>query len=186
MFTSLKNHFLIAMPSLIDPYFFRSVTYLFQHTEQGATGLIINQPLLPLRLGDVLEQIEIKTDYPEIANRLVFNGGPVQKDRGFILHSSEMTWNSTVKISPQISLTTSLDVLEAIAKNAGPAQWLVALGFANWHEGQLEKEMAENSWLYGPTHVDILFLMSIEKRWKAAATLMGVDVNRLSNDVGHA
>ncbi len=186
MFTSLKNQFLIAMPSLLDPYFFRSVTYLCEHTKDGAMGIIINQPLLNCRLGDVLEQIGIRTDYPEVANRLVFNGGPVQHDRGFILHKSEKNWASTLAISDSISLTTSTDILHAIAENEGPAHSLIALGYANWDSGQLEHEMAENSWLYGPANYDILFHMALEHRWKAAATLMGVDVNRLSSDVGHA
>jgi putative transcriptional regulator len=186
MFTSLKNHFLIAMPSLLDPHFFRSVTYLCEHNEQGAVGIVINQPLLHLRLGDILEQMGIRTDYPEVAGRLAFHGGPVQKERGFILHNKGSTWQSTLDISENIALTTSPDILQAIAKNQGPPHTLIALGFASWAGGQLEKEMAENHWLYGPAHFDILFHMAIESRWRMAAVLMGVDVTRLSSDIGHA
>lgn len=188
MFTSLKNHLLIAMPSLMDPHFFRSVTYLCEHTENGAIGIVINQPLLNLRLGDVLEQMDLRTDYPEIAGRLVFNGGPLQKERGFILHGngSNTEWQSTLKISDTISLTTSPDILRAISTNQGPTHTLIALGFAHWEAQQLEKEMSQNAWLYGPANFDILFHMAIEHRWRAAAALMGVDVDRLSSDVGHA
>lgn len=186
MLTSLKNHFLIAMPALLDPNFFRSVTYICEHDEKGAIGIIINQPLLPLRLGDILEQMGIRTDYPEIAGQLVFNGGPVQQERGFILHNKGETWQSTLDINDKISLTTSPDILQAIAQNHGPSHSLIALGFANWESGQLEKEMIENSWIYGPAHFDILFHMAIEHRWRTAAALMGVDIERLSSDIGHA
>jgi len=186
MFTSLKNHFLIAMPSLMDPHFFRSVTYICEHTENGGIGIVINQPLANVRLGDILEQMGFRTNYPEISGRLVFNGGPVQKERGFILHSPESTWESTLKISDTISLSTSPDILKAIALNQGPTHTLIALGFAHWEAGQLEQEMSDNAWLYGPANVDILFHMAIETRWRAAAALMGVDVDRLSSDIGHA
>lgn len=186
MHTSLKNHFLIAMPSLMDPQFFRSVTYLCEHTEKGAIGIVINQPILHLRLGDILEQMGIRTNYPEVAGRLVFAGGPVHTERGFILHERGKKWQSTLEISDTISLTTSPDILQAIANNEGPMHSLIALGFANWEENQLEKELSQNSWLYGPASFDILFHMSIEYRWRAAALLMGVDVSRLSNDIGHA
>ena len=188
MFTSLKNHLLIAMPSLMDPHFFRSVTYLCEHTEGGAVGIVINQPLLNLRLAEVLEQMALSTHYPEIACRLVFNGGPLQKERGFILHTNgdHATWESTLKISDTLSLTTSPDILKSISANQGPRHTLVALGFAHWEARQLEKEMCENAWLYGPANIDILFHMAIEDRWRAAAALMGVNVDCLSSDIGHA
>lgn len=186
MFTSLKNHFLIAMPSLMDPHFFRTVTYLCEHNENGAIGIVINQPLLNLRLGDILEQIGIRTDYPEIAGRIVFSGGPLHTERGFILHEKGTEWQSTLPINDTIALTTSPDILQAIALNQGPTHTLIALGYANWEPGQLEKEMSENSWLYGPANTDILFHMAIDQRWRAAAALMGVDVDRLSTDIGHA
>lgn len=186
MFMSLKNHFLIAMPSLLDPHFFRSVTFICEHNENGAVGIVINQPLLHLRLDDILEQMGIRTDYPEVAGRLVFNGGPIQKERGFILHNKGDTWQSTIEISDNIALTTSPDILQAIAQNQGPQHAFIALGFANWEGGQLEKEMSENSWLYGPANFDIIFHMAIGSRWRTAAALMGVDVDRLSSDIGHA
>ncbi len=186
MFTSLKNHFLIAMPSLLDPHFFRSVTYLCEHTEQGAIGIIINQPLQNLRLGDVLEIMHIPTDYPEIDGRLILNGGPVQKNRCFTLHNKDRNWQSTLDISDTIAFTTSTDILQAIAQNQGPSQSLIALGFARWAAGQLEQEVANNTWLYGPANFDILFHMAVNRRWRAAAALMGVDIDRLSDEIGHA
>lgn len=183
---SLKGYFLIAMPSLMDPHFFRSVTYLCDHTEEGALGIVINQPLANLRLANILEQMGIQTEYPEIENHIVFSGGPVHPERGFILHESGKKWQSTTEVNDTIALTTSPDILQAIARNEGPNHKLIALGYANWEQGQLEKEMSENAWLYAPANIDILFHMSIEYRWKAAAALMGVDVDRLSNDIGHA
>lgn len=186
MFNSLKDHFLIAMPTLLDPHFFRTVTYLCEHTEKGATGIIINQPLIHLRLKDVLTQINIKTNYEEIANRLVFFGGPLHPERGFVLHKRGKPWQSTIDINPEISLTTSSDILQALSENEGPSQTLIALGCAHWEPGLLEKELAENHWLCGPANFDIIFHMAIEYRWRAAAALMGFDINRLSTDVGHA
>ena len=186
MFTSLKNHFLIAMPSLMDPQFFHSVTYLCEHNENGAIGIVINQPLAHLRLGDILEGMNIRTSYPEVASRIVFTGGPIHIERGFILHEKGTQWQSTLVISDEISLTTSPDILSAIALDQGPKKSLIALGYATWEKGQLEREMAENSWLYGPANSDIIFHMAIENRWRAAAALMGVDIERLSGDIGHA
>lgn len=183
---SFKNHFLIAMPSLMDPHFFRSVTYLCDHSPNGAIGIVINQPLVNIRLGNILSQIGIKTEYPEVENRLVFSGGPVHAERGFVLHETGAVWQSTIAVSDSIALTATPDILQAIAQNQGPKHTLIALGYANWEPGQLEKEIAENSWLYGPASDDVLFHMAIEYRWKAAAALMGVDVDRLSNDIGHA
>lgn len=186
IFNSLKNHFLIAMPSLTDPYFFRSVIYLFEHTENGALGIIINQPLPHLTLGNLLGQMGLSTSYPEIANRVVFNGGPVQPARGFVLHDHTTTWQSTTTISDSISLTTSPDILHAIANNAGPKDTLITLGFVNWESGQLEKELGQNHWLYGYAKVEILFHTETSHRWRAAAATIGVDLDRLSDEIGHA
>lgn len=186
MFTSLKNHFLIAMPDLEDPYFFRSVIYLCDHTENGAIGIIINQPLLKLRLSDILEKTQLLSPSLDISDPLILSGGPVQKDRGFILHDKESTWQTTIPVSEQISLTTSPDILHAIAHHQGPAHALIALGFSNWTRGQLEKEMAANHWLYSPADFNLLFNLPIARRWKAAAALIGVVMDKISSDVGHA
>lgn len=170
----------------MDPHFFRSVIYLCEHNEKGAMGIMINQPILTLRLGEILKQMGIPCEYSEIENRMVFSGGPVHVERGFILHDADTKWQTTSPVSDTISLTTSPDILQAIARNQGPAHSLIALGYASWEPGQLEKEMADNQWLYGDASADILFHMSIEYRWRAAAALMGVDVDRLSSDIGHA
>lgn len=183
---SLKNHFLIAMPSLMDPRFFHSVTYLCEHSENGALGIVINQLIPHLRLGDVLEQMALKTNFPEIEAQQIFAGGPAHLERGFVLHEKGKSWHSTLDISDAISLSTSPDILAAIARNEGPTHTLIALGMANWEAGQLEKELSENSWLYGPANFDIIFNLAIPARWRAAAALMGVDVDKLSSDIGHA
>jgi putative transcriptional regulator len=183
--TSLTNHFLIAMPGLQDPNFARTVTYVCEHTDQGAMGIVINRPL-EVRLGDLLEQLEIVARRPGVQDRVVYQGGPVQTDRGFVLHSAGPTFDSTLNITSDISVTTSRDVLEAIACGEGPEYTLVALGYAGWGGGQLEQEMSANAWLSGPASNEIIFRMDSSARWLAAAQLLGVDLNLLSGEAGHA
>jgi len=183
--TSLRNHFLIAMPGLKDPNFSRTVTYVCEHTEQGAMGIVINRPM-DIRLGMVLSQLDILSANPEVTEALVFLGGPVQPDRGFVLHSTEERFESTLNVADEISITTSRDVLEAIAEGRGPARHLVALGYAGWGNGQLEEEMSSNAWLSGPADQAIIFTTPVDARWQAAAGLLGVDLNLLSGDAGHA
>jgi putative transcriptional regulator len=183
--TTLANHFLIAMPGLQDPNFARTVTYICEHTEEGAMGIVINRPM-DIRLGEVLEQLEIETADPQIADRPVYLGGPVQPDRGFVLHSNGRQFDSTLSITPEISVTTSRDVLEAIAAGRGPERMLIALGYAGWGGGQLEGEMSANAWLSGPADEGIIFRMHPSERWLAAAQLLGVDLNLLSGEAGHA
>jgi putative transcriptional regulator len=183
--TSLTNHFLIAMPALRDPNFSRTVTYICEHTDQGAMGIVINRPM-ELRLGEVLTQLDIDSDDPQVLGAAVYLGGPVQTDRGFVLHSATDHFESTLTITPNISVTTSRDVLEAIAAGRGPHQNLVALGYAGWAGGQLEDELSANSWLSGPANNDIIFNLPNEARWLAAAQLLGVDLNLLSGEAGHA
>lgn len=182
---SLTNHFLIAMPQLDDPNFFHSVTYLCQHDEEGAMGIIINQPL-DMRLNEILEHLEIEHTDTAIGLQTVFFGGPVQPDRGFILHPPAKNWQGTMFISDEIALTTSSDILSDIAQNDGPKQSLIALGYAGWGRGQLEQELAQNAWLSVPASADIIFDTPVDKRWHAAASLLGVDLQLLSDDVGHA
>jgi len=183
--TSLTNHFLIAMPGLQDPNFSRTVTYVCEHTEQGAMGIVINRPM-EIRLGEVLAQLEIASSDQRTLDTLVYLGGPVQPDRGFVLHSAGEGFDSTLSITPEISVTTSRDVLEAIADGKGPDHKLVALGYAGWGGGQLEEEMSANSWLSGPADEEIIFSLPAEARWQAAAHLLGVDLNLLSGEAGHA
>lgn len=183
--TSLTNHFLIAMPGLQDPNFARTVTYVCEHTDQGAMGIVINRPT-DVTLGELLSQLEIQTRLDCVRDTPVYQGGPVQTDRGFVLHSGGPRFDSTLDITPRISVTTSRDVLEAIAKGQGPERSLIALGYAGWGGGQLEQEMSANAWLSGPADDDIIFRLEAESRWLAAARLLGVDLNLLSGEAGHA
>ena len=183
--TNLSNHFLIAMPTLQDADFYRTVTYICEHDEQGAMGIIINRPL-DLELADILEQMDISPNTPEAIHQPVFSGGPVQTERGFVLHASNKAWDATNKITEDISITTSKDILQAIATGKGPEQSLVALGYAGWGAGQLEQELAGNTWLSGPADAQIIFSHPPEQRWQAAAQLLGVDLNLISGQTGHA
>ncbi|MCP4994411.1 MAG: YqgE/AlgH family protein [Gammaproteobacteria bacterium] len=182
---SLTDHFLIAMPRLQDSNFYQTVTYLCEHNSQGAMGIVINRPT-ELRLNDILDQLEIDTCDAKQCEQPIYAGGPVQTDRGFVLHDGDSIWDSTLKITPEISVTTSKDILQAIARGDGPAHALIALGYAGWGEGQLERELGENTWLDGPADQQIIFDLKINQRWKAAAMLMGVDLNLLSDNAGHA
>lgn len=181
----LTNHFLIAMPQLADPNFFHTVTYICEHTPEGALGIVINRPM-ELTLGDILEHMEIEVSAPSVAATPVYMGGPVQQERGFVLHHPVQAWESTLRITEQIGLTTSRDILRAIAGGEGPGQALIALGYAGWGAGQLERELADNAWLSGPADESILFDSPDQERWQRAAALLGVDLNLLSGDAGHA
>lgn len=182
---SFTNHFLIAMPSLEDPNFSRTVTYLCEHNEDGALGIVINRPT-DLRLGELLDHLEVESVDPAVAAQPVYLGGPVQRERGFVLHRPHGQWDSSLQIADQIVLTTSKDVLEAIARQEGPREYLIALGYAGWGPGQLETEMAENAWLSGPADPVVIFGKSADQRWQAAAALLGVDMSLLSSQTGHA
>ncbi|MBK1704578.1 YqgE/AlgH family protein [Halochromatium glycolicum] len=183
--TSLTNHFLIAMPGLQDPNFSRTVTYVCEHSEEGAMGIIINRPM-EIQLGEVLEQLEIEAESSEINQAPVYLGGPVQTDRGFVIHDGDLSFDSTLKVTSDIRVTTSRDVLEAIASGRGPSNRLIALGYAGWSGGQLEQELIANAWLSGPADSEILFAKPSAERWQAAAKLLGVDLNLLSGEAGHA
>jgi putative transcriptional regulator len=180
----LSNHFLIAMPGLADPNFFHTVTYICEHDADGAMGIVINRPL-DLHLGDILTHMDFQAT-TETAGLPIFQGGPVQPERGFVLHAPHGDWEATLQISDSIGVTASQDVLAAIAAGRGPQRFLIALGYAGWGAGQLEREMAENAWLSGPATAEVLFDTPVEKRWAAAAALLGVDLNLLSGDAGHA
>ncbi len=184
-FQSLKDHFLIAMPALAEGIFAHSVTYLCEHTEDGAMGIIINLPL-DLQLREILDQLQIEVVRSHF-DEPVMAGGPVQTDRGFVLHrGSEKQWETTVAISPDISLTTSRDILDAFARNEGPSAALVALGYAGWSAGQLEDELADNAWLTAPASSGILFDTPIEQRFSAAVATLGIDMAMMAPGAGHA
>ncbi|MEQ8497445.1 MAG: YqgE/AlgH family protein [Gammaproteobacteria bacterium] len=181
----LTNHFLIAMPTLADPNFSRTVTYICAHNEEGAMGIVVNRPL-DIELGEVLEQMELSTADPAVRTRPVYQGGPVHTDRGFVLHRPARDWNSTITVTADLGVSTSRDILEAISTGTGPSDSLVALGYAGWGAGQLEQEMADNAWLSGPANLAIMFETPAELRWERAAALIGVDLAAMSHDVGHA
>jgi len=181
----LTNHFLIAMPNMADPNFSRSLTYICEHNERGALGVVVNRPTT-MTLKSLFEHIEIPLEDPTWAQTPVYFGGPVQVDRGFVLHRPAGTWQSTLAVNSQIGLTTSRDILQAVGKGEGPAEILVSLGYAGWAPGQLEQELSQNSWLTVGANVDVIFALPPERRFSAAMDLLGVDLSRLSDDVGHA
>ena len=183
--TSLANQFLIAMPSLADPNFSRTVTLLCEHTTEGALGVVINRTL-GMTLGDIFEQLDIDPRQARYSGSPIYQGGPVQNDQGFVLHAPLGNWESTLPVSDTLGLSTSQDILRAIAEDRGPDNWLVALGYAGWGPGQLEQEITGNAWLNGPADNTIVFGMPEEQRWQAAATKLGVDLSTLSEDAGHA
>jgi putative transcriptional regulator len=182
--TSLANHFLIAMPALEDPNFQRSVTLICQHDADGAMGIVINR-VADYTLGELLAQMELVAAEALAALPLVA-GGPVQPDRGFVLHDDPRQWNSTLRFGDGLAVTTSRDILTAMASGDGPGNVLIALGYAGWTAGQLEAELAENSWLTVPADRDILFHRPLDQRWQAAASSAGVDLARLAGYAGHA
>jgi putative transcriptional regulator len=180
----LNNQFIIAMPSLMEPIFHHTVTFLCQHTKEGALGIVINRSA-DMKLDEIFKQMEIKVKSPTAAQAPVFAGGPVQQDRGFVIHTACGDWDMTLPVSEAISLTTSRDVIEAIAAGEGPEQYLVALGYAGWGEGQLEQEILSNSWLNTPYAKQILFETPVKQRWNAAASQIGIDINQLTTSAGH-
>lgn len=183
--SNLTSHFLIAMPGLKDGNFSRTVTYICEHNDEGAMGIVLNRPS-DLQLCDLLEQLEISERIPEKCRQPIYIGGPVQVDRGFVLHSQEKAWETTIAITEQIGITTSRDILQSIATGEGPLKCLIALGYAGWSAGQLEAELKANAWLNGPADLYSLFDLPAERRWDAAARLLGVDLNLLSGEAGHA
>ena len=183
--TSLANQFVLATPGMRDPSFVRSVALICQHSNDGAMGVVINR-LSEYRLGDVLAQMGLKSQYAEVEDAPVLIGGPVQPERGFVLHSADGVWESSYRVSESLSVTTSRDVLVAIAEGRGPKRAIVALGYAGWGAGQLEEEIRQNAWLTVEPDQRVLFDTPLEQRWDAAAKLIGVNVANLSSQAGNA
>lgn len=183
--TSLTNQLLIALPSLADPNFSRSVALICQHDGDGAMGVVVNRPS-EYTLGDVFEQMGIDTDDAALREQAVLAGGPVHPERGFVLHDGGREWDSSLVIGNGLYVTTSRDVLEAIASGNGPQRATVALGCAGWGAGQLEYELTENSWLTVPADAELLFDTPLDARWQAAAGRIGVDMTRVADYSGHA
>jgi putative transcriptional regulator len=182
---SLSNQFLIAMPNLRDPNFARGVALLCQHGEDGAMGIMINR-LSEYRLGDVLAQMNLRSELPNVIDSPVLIGGPVQPERGFVLHTPHGEWDSSFRISDSISVTTSRDILAAIAIGQGPERAIVALGYAGWSPGQIEHELRDNAWLTAPVDSTILFETPLDERWQASAALVGVDMTHITPYAGNA
>lgn len=183
-YSSLRDHFLIAMPSLNDSIFGHTITYICDHSKEGSMGIVINQAL-DINLDEVFRQLGSK-DLSVHGSNPVLCGGPVQAERGFVLHSSECQFESTMLASNNIALTASRDVLDAIAAGQGPEKHIVALGYAGWTAGQLEEEIADNAWLVMEADSAIIFDTPLEQRWSAAAQQMGFDFNLISSTAGHA
>ena len=191
---NLTRHFLIAMPAMTDPHFAKTLTFICEHNDQGALGVVVNRPI-DLTVHALLEQIDLKPQRPQRPQRPqsdvtqsmpVHYGGPVQTDRGFVLHSPAGSWQSTLAVGESIGLTTSKDILQAVAQGEGPPQILVTLGYAGWAPGQLEREMAQNAWLTVQADPRILFETPAELRYDASLKLLGIDLAMLSDDAGHA
>jgi putative transcriptional regulator len=183
--TNLSNHFLIAMPKLMDINFSQSVTYICEHDENGALGITINRPA-DVKLSELFNHLDIVSVDEKISQQTIFLGGPVQIDRGFLLHTPGGSWDSSLKVTDTLSVTTSRDILNAIALGQGPDEVIIALGYAGWAGGQLEAEISANAWLSCPANEEILFHTPAEQCWQKAAQLMGVDLTLLSHDAGHA
>lgn len=182
----LTGHFLIAMPTMGDPNFHRTVTYICEHSGEGAMGLVINRPM-NLKLGEIFTQMSLEAPSGDVSDQQVLQGGPVHPDRGFVLHDpSDDAWDSTLEVSSEIRVTTSRDILTALAEGEGPPRAVVVLGYAGWSGGQLEDEMVANAWLSVPATTSIIFDTPYDDRWQAAADLIGIDLSTLSIDAGHA
>lgn len=182
----LNGQLLIAMPSLADPNFSQTVTLICEHSERGSLGIVINKPM-PMRMGEVFEQLSLEPARPELRDLPVLRGGPVQPDRGFVIHSSDAhSWESSMEVGDGLVVTTSRDILKAISRGEGPERMILALGYAGWDAGQLEAELCQNAWLTAPSDQTIVFNVPFEARWHAAARALGVDMNRLSRFSGRA
>jgi putative transcriptional regulator len=173
------------MPRLTEGIFAHSVTYICEHGESGAMGIVINRPL-DLTVAEIFEHLQISAT-GDFSDEPVMAGGPVQLDHGFVLHRNcDKAWEASLKITNEITLTTSRDILRAIASGEGPRDHLIALGYAGWAAGQLEQELAENSWLTLPGNSDVIFSTPADQRMGAAAALLGIDMNLISGQAGHA
>jgi putative transcriptional regulator len=192
--TNLTNHFLIAMPGLRDEVFSRSVVYVCEHNERGALGLVINKPC-DIDMKRLFEKVDLPLRRDDLSHAPVFHGGPVQTERGFVLHEhifldieepTESVYASTLAIPGGLEMTTSKDVLEALSSGAGPRKVLVSLGYSAWGEGQLESELSDNSWLTVPASTSIIFDTPVAQRYDKALGLLGFEAWMLAPDAGHA
>ena len=182
---NLTHHFLIAMPAMVDPNFSRTLTYICEHNEQGALGIVINRPL-DMTLEALFERIDIPLEAERFAALPVMFGGPVQTDRGFVLHRPVGKWQATLSVQDELGLTSSRDILQSVGSAGEPEEFIVSLGYAGWAAGQLEHELAQNAWLTVPADAQIIFGLPPEERLPAAMQLLGIDFANLSEVAGHA
>ena len=182
---NLTDNILIAMPALEDPYFAHALVYICEHNENGALGIIVNRPI-DMNLAGLFDKIDIKLEAENLAKLPVYFGGPVQLDRGFVLHRPIGLWQSTLAVNSEVGLTSSRDVLASVGSEGLPAEILVTLGYSGWDAGQLENELAQNSWLTVPAKASILFDLPPEERLPAAMQKLGISFSQLSDVAGHA
>jgi putative transcriptional regulator len=185
---NLANHFLIAMPSMNDPIFGGTVVYICEHNDKGVLGVVINKPT-DMTMDVLFDRIDLKvtdTLRPNVVDEPIMFGGPVQDDRGFVLHSPGGRYSSSLSVTDDVAFTTSIDVLEAVANGTGPQRMLVSIGYAGWSPGQLEEEIARNGWLTVGADARVLFDLPIEERYTAAIKLLGIDPMMLATEAGHA
>ena len=182
---SLTNHFLIAMPTMEDPYFAKSLVFIAEHNDDGALGVIVNRPI-DMNLATLFRKIDVPLDLGALGESPVFFGGPVQTDRGFVLHRPLGRWQSTLVVSEEIGLTTSRDVLQSLSRAENPGNMVITLGYSGWGAGQLEHELAQNAWLTVPADPRILFELPHEQKLASALLLLGIDLTNLAGHAGHA
>ncbi|PCJ28237.1 MAG: YqgE/AlgH family protein [SAR86 cluster bacterium] len=183
----LENQFLIAMPQMVDSYFAHSVTYLWKHNNEGALGIVINKPLLA-SVAEIFAELDIvcNIDKELFQEQRVLAGGPVERDKGFIIHDNSESWESSVNVAEGISICTSKTILQEIAAGGGPKRYAVALGCAGWEAGQLEKEIINNAWLTAPAEADIIFSHDYENKAQQAASILGINLQQISPAAGHS
>lgn len=182
---TLHGRLLLAMPTLTDPNFRGSVILMCEHNDEGALGLVINHPL-DLTLGTVLKQLQLPGDRPGLAEHRVFSGGPVENERGFVIHDAPERYAGSVTVSTSLAVTSSQEILAEISRGEGPTRFMMVLGYAGWGPGQLEHELGANAWLAAPASPDLVFETAAEHCWREAAARIGVDPIRLSGEAGHA
>ncbi|WP_368860125.1 MULTISPECIES: YqgE/AlgH family protein [Chitinimonas] len=182
---NLSRQFLIAMPAMADPIFAKSLVFVCDHNDQGAMGVIVNRPL-GMNMRTLFQQVDIELRREDVAEQEVYFGGPVQTDRGFVLHQPLGNWQSTLAVEDELGLTTSKDVLLAMGEGGGPDRMFISLGYAGWEAGQLESELGQNAWLTVDADIEVIFSLPSEQRYEAALGLLGIDMAMLSDTAGHA
>ncbi|MFB0935451.1 MAG: YqgE/AlgH family protein [Propionivibrio sp.] len=182
---NLTDHFLIAMPAMEDPYFAKSLVYIAEHNDQGALGVIVNRPI-DMDLATLFKKIDVPFESAALARLPVLFGGPVQTDRGFVLHRPLGNWQSTLAVNQEVGLTTSRDVLLSVGQAGHPSDMMITLGYSGWGAGQLEHELAQNAWLTVPANSRILFELPYEEKLASALELLGIDLANLAGQAGHA